>query len=340
METNKIYQGNSLEVLKTFPDESIQTCITSPPYYGLRDYGVEGQFGLETDVEDYVQSLVDLFREVKRVLKDDGTVWLNLGDTYWGGGWRNDMIREQSGDIQQGHKGTHDAKQITNATGKHPIYKPKDLMGVPWKVAFALQEDGWYLRQDIIWHKPNPMPESVTDRCTKNHEYIFLLSKSRTYYFDHESIKEPASYDGRKDTKVKRSPKYEGQMIVPGSTNESYHARPHERWKENEDGVKVRNKRSVWTVNKRPFAEAHFATFPEDLIEPCILAGSPEEGVVLDTFSGAGTTAVVATKHNRNYVGIELNPEYIEISEKRLEPVKEKQKQLNHNKEIVSKYFG
>lgn len=326
MEINKIYQGNSLEVLKTFPDESIQTCITSPPYYGLRDYGVDGQFGLETDVEDYVQSLVDLFREVKRVLKEDGTVWLNLGDTYWGGGWRNDMIREQSGDIQQGHKGTHDAKQITNATGKHHTYKPKDLMGVPWKVAFALQEDGWYLRQDIIWNKPNPMPESVKDRCTKNHEYIFLLSKSRTYYFDHESIKEPAKPDtsvrDRDNTKLNNTP---GRTKMKGLKPNHY---------------TTKNKRSVWTVNKRPFAEAHFATFPEDLIEPCVLAGAPEGGIVLDPFSGAGTTAVVATKHNRNYVGIELNPEYVEISEKRLEPVNQKQTQLNHNKEIVNKYFG
>lgn len=325
MELNKIYQGNSLEVLKDFPDESINTVVTSPPYFGLRDYGVDGQIGLEGDVEEYVQSLVTLFREVKRVLKDDGTVWLNLGDTYWGGGWRNDMIREGSGDIQQGHKGTHDATQIQNATGNHPIYKSKDLMGVPWKVAFGLQEDGWYLRQDIIWHKPNPMPESVTDRCTKNHEYIFLLSKSKSYYFDHESIKEPAKPDksirDRDNTKLNNTP---GRTKMKGLKSNHY---------------EMKNKRSVWTVTKRSFKEAHFATYPPELIEPCILAGCPEGGVVLDPFMGAGTTAVVSIENNRNYVGIELNHEYIEIAEKRLEPVQVKQNQLNHNTKIVNKFF-
>ena len=323
---NQILQGNSLEILQTLPDNSINTCITSPPYFGLRDYGVDGQIGLEGDVEEFVQSLVNLFKEVKRVLKDDGTVWLNLGDTYWGGGWRNDMIREGSGDIQQGHKGTHDAKQIKNATGNHPIYKPKDLMGVPWKVAFGLQRDGWYLRQDIIWHKPNPMPESVTDRCTKNHEYIFLLSKSKSYYFDHESIKEPAKPDksirDRDNTKLNNTP---GRTKMKGLKSNHY---------------EMKNKRSVWTVTKKSFKEAHFATYPPELIEPCILAGCPEGGVVLDPFSGAGTTALVSIENNRNYVGIELNPEYIEIAEKRLEPVQVKQNQLNHNKKIVSKFWN
>lgn len=338
METNKIYQGNSLEVLKTFPDESIQTCITSPPYYGLRDYGVDGQIGLEETPEEYVQSLVNLFREVKRVLKEDGTLWLNLGDTYAGGGGVNGIPEDwdsMSVSNREKYPNLNDPKRNAKKIG----YKKKDLMGIPWLVAFALQKDGWYLRQDIIWSKPNPMPESVTDRCTKSHEYIFLLSKSQQYYFDHESIKEPANYDGRKATKLKGSPKYEGKMIVPGSTNESFAGRPHERWKENEDGVKVRNKRSVWTVNKQPFPDAHFATFPEDLIQPCVIAGAPEGGVVLDPFSGAGTTAVVATKHNRNYVGIELNPEYIEISEKRLEPVHQKVKEIQYKEKIVNKFF-
>jgi len=325
MELNKIYQGNSLEVIKTLPDESINTVVTSPPYYGLRDYGVDGQIGLEGDVEEYVQSLVNLFREIKRVLKDDGTVWLNLGDTYWGGGWRGDSLHDGSGDIQKGHKGTHVGETVKNATGKHYLYKPKDLMGVPWLVAFALQKDGWYLRQDIIWHKPNPMPESVVDRCTKNHEYIFLLSKSKSYYFDHESIKEPAKPDksirDRDNTKLNNTP---GRTKMKGLKSNHY---------------EMKNKRSVWTVTKRSFKEAHFATYPPELIEPCILAGCPEGGVVLDPFMGAGTTAVVSIENNRNYVGIELNHEYIEIAEKRLEPVEVKQNQLNHNTKIVNKFF-
>ena len=325
---NQILQGNSLEVLQTLPDKSINTCITSPPYFGLRDYGVDGQIGLEGDVEEFVQSLVNLFKEIKRVLKDDGTVWLNLGDTYWGGGWRNDMIREGSGDIQQGHKGTHDATQIKNATGNHPIYKSKDLMGVPWKVAFALQEDGWYLRQDIIWHKPNPMPESVKDRCTKNHEYIFLLSKSKKYYFDYESIKEDAVYtDNRKG---------KGRLLYNGKRSEDTEKNGQNAF------VKIdgkRNKRSVWTITTKPYKGAHFATFPEDLIEPCVLAGSPEDGVVLDPFMGSGTTAIVSTKNKRNYIGIELNPEYIDIAKQRLQPVEKQQEKELITEEILNKFF-
>ena len=291
LELNKIYNKDCLEGLKQLDDNSINCCVTSPPYWGLRDYGVEGQLGLESTPEEYVAKMVEVFREVKRVLRDDGTLWLNLGDSYamkFGGG--------------KGRKsGTTKAAvdEIEKPPREIPSgLKPKDLVGIPWMVAFALRADGWYLRQDIIWHKPNPMPESVKDRCTKAHEYIFLLSKSRHYYYDHEAIKEPAAYDGRKDTLVKGSPKYEKDVR----------------------GEYVRNKRSVWTIPTKPFKEAHFAVFPPALIEPCILAGCPEGGVVLDPFMGSGTTGMVAAMYQRNFIGFELNPEYCKMAEKRIEP--------------------
>ena len=233
--------------------------------WGLRDYGVEGQFGLESTPEEYVAKMVEVFREVKRVLRDDGTLWLNLGDSYCGTGNKGEYKDPKYLDGRNGQK-----VAINN---KIKGLKAKDLVGIPWMVAFALRADGWYLRQDIIWHKPSPMPESVTDRCTKAHEYIFLLSKSRHYYYDHEAIKEPAAYDGRKDTLLKGSPKYE-KGVVPGQVEHSMAAKEHERWKKNERGEYVRNKRSVWTVATKPFKEAHFAVFPPDLIKPCILAGT------------------------------------------------------------------
>ena len=309
MQLNKIYNGNALDVLKTFPNESVDMVITSPPYWGLRDYGVEGQLGLESTPEEYVSKMVEVFREVKRVLRKDGTLWLNLGDSYCGTGNKGEYKDPKYLDGRNGQK--------VALNNKIKDLKSKDLIGIPWMVAFALRADGWYLRQDIIWHKPNPMPESVKDRCTKAHEYIFLLSKSRKYYYDHESIKEPAAYDGRKDTLLKGSPKYE-KGVVPGQVAHSMSAKGHERWKKNERGEYVRNKRSVWAIPTKPFKEAHFATFPEKLIEPCILAGSPEGGIVLDPFMGSGTTAVVAKSLGRKYVGIELNPDYIKIAEKRL----------------------
>jgi DNA modification methylase len=297
LETNKIYQGDVLKVLKTFPDESIHCCVTSPPYWGLRDYGVEGQLGLESTPEEYVAKMVEVFREVKRVLRKDGTLWLNLGDSYNGsGGAGGDYSK---GGLKEGQPKYPGRKVAT--------LKPKDLVGIPWMVAFALRADGWYLRQDIIWHKPNPMPESVKDRCTKAHEYIFLLSKNRKYYYDNEAIREP--YQSKKEKPRNKAAEGYNNSYVGG------------RWSE---GVRdyysagKRNKRSVWTVTTKPFKEAHFATFPPDLIEPCILAGCPAGGVVLDPFMGSGTTAVVALKHNRNYIGIELNPEYIKIAEKRI----------------------
>ena len=313
MQTDKIIQGDCIDVLKGLPNSIVNTCITSPPYFGLRDYGVDGQIGLEETPEAYVQRLVEVFREVKRVLRDDGTLWLNLGDSYAGSGGSGNQFNQLEKD------GFNKYKQKGMPIG----LKPKDLIGIPWRVAFALQSDGWYLRQDIIWHKPNPMPESVTDRCTKSHEYIFLLSKSQKYYYDYEAIKEKASYDGRNQTKLmlNESKFKEGST---GLTKQGFQreGNPHERWIF-KDGEAVRNKRSVWTVATKPFSEAHFATFPEELINPCVLAGSPEGGLVYDPFMGAGTTAYVAKKLGRYFLGSELNPAYIEIANRRVNSIEQ-----------------
>ena len=321
----KIKIGDCLEVLKTLPKNHFDTVVTSPPYYGLRDYNTgtwvggdpncphkrltkiskdtatghanmhehgdvvgdaiyrqkcpicgaerkDSQIGLELTPQDYVRRLVEVFRGVRDTLKEDGTVWLNLGDTYHN--YRADGLNVK----QTLHKDKHDQPEVSpNRANKIQGLKEKDLMGIPWRVAFALQEDGWYLRQDIIWHKPNPMPESVKDRCTKAHEYIFLLSKNSHYYFDHEAIQEEASQESE-----------------------------------------TKNKRSVWTVNTKPYKEAHFAVFPTDLIEPCIKAGCPKDGHVLDPFGGSGTTGLVADRLNRNATIIELNKDYVEIAEDRL----------------------
>ena len=273
--TVSILVGDCVEQMKLLPDASAQTCVTSPPYFGLRDYGVDGQIGLEPTPDEFVASLVTVFREVRRVLRDDGTLWLNLGDSY-------------------ARTGGTDRKVPSGL-------KDKDLIGVPWRVAFALQADGWYLRQDIIWHKPNPMPESVRDRCTKAHEYIFLLSKSPRYYFDSEAIKEPASAPPKKC-----GPKNDASRNDSGRTGIV-----------RGDG-ETRNRRSVWTVSTKPFGGAHFATFPPALIEPCILAGSRLGDTVLDPFGGAGTTGLVAQQHGRNAVLTEINPEYAEIARRRI----------------------
>ena len=270
LELNKIYNMDCLEGLKQLPDNSINCCVTSPPYWGLRDYGVDGQLGLEPTPEEYVANLVEVFREVKRVLRDDGTLWLNLGDSY--ASVHTGGQKSPKSTVGSNMPGVQEIRQPKARPQEYGL-KDKDLVGIPWRVAFALQADGWYLRQDIIWHKPNPMPESVKDRCTKAHEYIFLLSKSRHYYYDHEAIKEPAAYDGRKDTFLKGSPKYK-KGVVPGQVEHSMAAKGHERWKKNERGEYVRNKRSVWTIPTKPFKEAHFAVFPPDLIKPCILAGT------------------------------------------------------------------
>jgi DNA modification methylase len=297
---NEIKNIDCLQGLKELPDCSVNCCVTSPPYYGLRDYGHDGQIGLEETPELYVQKMTEVFREVRRVLKDDGTLWLNLGDSYNGVGQKNE---QQAGSPKQKTNKGALCQSAKNIQG----IKPKDLIGIPWMVAFALRADGWYLRQDIIWHKPNPMPESVTDRCTKSHEYIFLLSKSARYYYDADAIKE----------KMVGAPHNPGNKAKPDAghlRNDFGTDRMDKVW--GKDGMA--NKRSVWTVTTKPFSEAHFATFPEDLIVPCIKAGCPEGGIVLDPFMGAGTTAVVARKLNRNYTGFELNPDYIKIAGKRL----------------------
>ena len=291
----KILQGNCLDKLKELPDQSINTCITSPPYWGLRDYGEDKQLGMEDTPEEFVNNLVEVFREVKRVLQDDGTVWLNLGDSYCGTNHKKEFIDPKYKDGRAGQK--------FSLSYKIPGLKSKDLVGIPWRVAFALQQDGWYLRQDIIWHKPNPMPESVRDRCTKAHEYIFLLSKSPKYYFDNEAIKEDAKFPDDLNT-----PKSIKAVDGVYSKNlKKIGANPK------------RNKRSVWTVTTKPFKGAHFATFPMDLIEPCVLAGCPKNGTVLDPFGGSGTTGIVASNHNRKAVLIELNAEYIEIAKQRIQ---------------------
>lgn len=327
LKLNHIYKGDCLETLKTLPDKCIDMCITSPPYWQLRDYGCEGQIGLEITPDGFISRLADVFDEVKRVLKDDGTLWVNIGDSYNGNKLGNDNPKWQKAN-------THSFKKE-----KWGGCKNKDLIGIPWMLAFELRKRGWYLRQDIIWHKANAMPESVTDRCVKSHEYIFLLSKSPKYYFDYEAIQEEATgYDGRKDTMMKGSQKY-NTAVVPNQPVHSMATNGHERWKfknlqdkgqtthsmheRRAEGLPdnvypVRNKRSVWSVNTKPNRELHFATFPEMLIQPCILAGSKEGGVVLDPFMGSGTTAIVCKKLSRKYVGCELNPEYIKIAEKRL----------------------
>lgn len=352
---SRIIQGDCMDVLKTIESESVNCCVTSPPYYGLRDYGtgtwiggdpncphrrmskksdktitghaqdelignvgdaiyktvcplcgavrVDKQIGLEETPDEYVQKLTQVFHEVKRILKDDGTLWLNIGDSY--------ASNTSAGDKTQGNPMFYSPSREKTKTPKKTVpsnCKPKDLIGIPWMLAFALRADGWYLRQDIIWHKPNPMPESVKDRCTKSHEYIFLLSKKPKYYFDSDAIAEKTvTFDygvrDRDHTKLNNTP---GRSKMNGLKTNQY---------EN------RNKRDVWDVSLKPCKEAHFATYPEELVRPCILAGCPIGGTVLDPFFGSGTTGRVAESLNREYIGIELNPEYIEIENRRLQNV-------------------
>jgi DNA modification methylase len=282
----------------------------------------DNQIGLEETPEEYIENLVSVFREVKRVLCDDGTLWVNIGDTYAGSGNGAAHYPESANKYKQGtNKGVLAMPNLPQ--GKVPSgCKPKDLIGIPWMLAFALRADGWYLRQDIIWSKTNPMPESVTDRCTKSHEYIFLLSKSARYYFNSKIIQEIAAYDGRKDTSTKGSSKYSEKKISPKADSQIFAARGHERWKQDEEGNFLRNKRDVWTVNNKPFSGAHFAVFPVELIEPCVLAGCRKNGIVLDPFLGSGTTAVVAVRNLRKYIGCELNPEYVKIAEARIDSEK------------------
>lgn len=310
MET--ILNGDALEVLRTIEPDSVNTCITSPPYYGLRNYGVLGQIGLEKTVEEYVEKIVEVFREVRRVLKDDGTVWLNIGDSYATG-----TTAERKQSINPGvGANREEAQNSVPRVGTPMGCKTKDLIGVPWLVAFALRADGWYLRQDIIWQKPNAMPESVKDRCTKSHEYIFLLSKSSKYYFDATAIKEPCSTVTIEDFKKRKNMNNKGGR--PGTFGAE--ARP-DLYRGRADYIPkdfMRNKRDVWTINTGGFRGAHFAVFPEKLVEPCILAGCPEGGTVLDPFAGSGTTGVVARRLRRNFLGIEINPEYHEMAKNRI----------------------
>jgi DNA modification methylase len=306
---NKIEFGDCRETMRKWVSQGIkaQTCVTSPPYFGLRDYGHEGQIGHEETPEEFIKQLVEVFRCVWDVLEDDGTLWVNMGDSYCN---TNGFARASPEYQREGRNNmpANDRKlDKLHATG----LKTKDLIGIPWMLAFALRADGWYLRQDIIWSKTNPMPESVQDRCTKAHEYIFLLSKSQKYYYDNESIKEKSIHAG--EQRSFNSPK-KAMRNVDGKVstgNEHPDALPVEV-------SEMKNKRSVWTVNPKPYAGAHFAVFPEELIKPCILAGAPVGGIVLDPFMGSGTTAQVAQDLGRKYIGCELNPDYSKLQKKRL----------------------
>lgn len=292
---NKIEFGDCRETMRKWAAQGIkaQTCVTSPPYFGLRDYGHEGQIGLEETPEQYISAMVEVFSCVWDVLEDDGTLWLNIGDSYAGNNSRAS---------NNGRAGFGNAREkVVNRTGEG--LKTKDLIGIPWMLAFALRANGWYLRQDIIWHKPNPMPESVQDRCTKGHEYIFLMSKSQKYYYDHEAIKEPVKEDW--GTRDRANGKYH---------NEGTGLQPHSGL---EKSYEMANKRSVWSVPVKPYTGAHFAVFPSELIEPCILAGAPVGGIVLDPFMGSGTTAQVAQDLGRQYIGCELNPAYEKLQKNR-----------------------
>jgi DNA modification methylase len=382
-----ILQGDCIEVLKTLEAGSVQCVVTSPPYYGLRDYGtarweggdlgcdhaekrggngsastkqvtsagtqdyqykdvcrkcgairVDNQIGLEETPEAYVEKMVQVFQEVRRVLADDGTLWLNLGDSYAGSG-------KGTGDTKTNNKqngasrgvrigSVHGESGHTSGVTPPPGYKAKDLLGIPWMIAFALRADGWYLRSDIIWHKPNPMPESVTDRPTKAHEYIFLLTKSAKYFYDAEAIQEPSVDQDRiklpgsepKSQNPNRTDNDMAERVREKYKNLQYNGQKprtmHEKRLNGEEYTSlVRNKRSVWTVATKPYPEAHFATFPPDLIEPCILAGSRPGDTVLDPFNGSGTTGAVSIKHHRNYTGIDLNPDYIKLTNRRLAKV-------------------
>jgi DNA modification methylase len=366
-----IYNGNAREVLAELPADSVQCCVTSPPYWGLRDYGAAGQIGLEAEYPAYVRALADVFRELRRVLRPDGTLWLNLGDSYAtgagkvgecpGGGEQGEKWKGYRGDRPASGKhgaweGKHPGRLKQNGLNTNsgaamgpeiqpnrmpqPGLKAKDLCGIPWRVAFALQEDGWYLRSDIIWHKPNPMPESTKDRPTKTHEYLFLMSRSRKYYYNAAAIAEKATGGAHDRGEAIPGPKslYSPNGFVRDRNQYSDRPKSRDNFARDTKEADVpgascrqhrsertptfatgrRNKRSVWTIPTQAFPEAHFATFPEDLVTPCILAGSPPGGLIIDPFSGAGTVGVVARRNGNPYIGIELNPEYCEMQKRRL----------------------
>jgi DNA modification methylase len=303
---NQVHFGDCRESLRAMVAAGVrvQTCVTSPPYFGLRDYGHEGQIGLEETPEQFIAELVEVFRCVRDVLTDDGTLWVNIGDSY-------NNIRSQMGPGQA----VHGREKLNGKPAEKSKrrgwagYKEKDLIGIPWMLAFALRADGWYLRQDIIWHKPNPMPESVTDRCTKAHEYVFLLSKGPRYFYDADAVKEPVAEGTIARLAQPNLAQQTGSTRVPGKTNGNMKA---------VGGSETRNRRSVWTVATRPYKGAHFATYPPALIEPCILAGSRSGDIVLDPFMGSGTTAAVAIEYGRQFIGCELNPEYKPLQDERI----------------------
>ena len=304
---NNIFNQDCFEGIKNLPDNSIDCCITSPPYYGLRDYGHDAQIGLEKTPEEFVAKLLTLFTEVKRVLKPEGTLWLNMGDSFASGKSRystkpNTLESKENGAAKYGKTMKGERPDFYY----HPFIKDKDLIGVPWMLAFALRNSGWYLRMDIIWNKPNPMPESVQDRPTKSHEYIFLMSKSAKYYYDADAIKTEMNCNEHDKRSRKGRKRFPTELIngIRGNTPDKIY-----EWA---------NKRSVWTVNTKPYAKAHFATFPELLIEDCVKAGCPKDGIILDPFMGAGTTALVALKLGRKFTGFEVNEEYLSIANERL----------------------
>ena len=305
---NQIYNMDCLEGLKQLDSDSVHCCVTSPPYWALRDYGIPGQIGQEDSPTEYVERLCAIFAEVFRVLRPDGTFWLNISDTYCGTGNKADYFDPKN---PKGRTGQKKAKNYQIAG-----LKPKDLCGIPWSIAFALRDMGWYLRQEIIWHKTNCMPESVTDRCVKAHESVFLFAKNQRYYFDHKSIQEPATQSSIERAKRAIS---ENNKYATGAPGQNVQTINQPRLRMSADSLTVRNKRSVWSVSTKPLKHAHFAAFPRTLIEPCILAGCPVGGVVLDPFVGSGTTPMTAKALGRQYLGFEINPEYISICEKRIQ---------------------
>ena len=306
----KLLVGECRERLADVPAGSVQTCVTSPPYWGLRDYGVDGQIGLEETPDVFLAELVDVFRSVWRVLRDDGTLWVNMGDTYSGAGQSSNGGYSDKSTLQgftsentKGRRQSQGGDRVRLSSG----LKPKDLCGIPWRLAFALQADGWYLRSDIIWSKPNPMPESVTDRPTKAHEYVFLMTKRPRYFYDADAVREQAQYSNP-------NPGTLGAVGVTKRNDAPIVATCHAV----KDSTKGRNRRTVWTIPTQPYSEAHFATFPEALVVPCVLAGSREGDTVLDPFAGSGTTGKVAVELGREFIGCELNPAYADLAAKRI----------------------
>ena len=315
---NEIICGDALTVLRTISCESVQCCVTSPPYFGLRDYGCDGQLGLEETPEEYTERLTEVFREVRRVLKPDGVCWINIGDSYAGSGkgaWDSEKLKVLKNKQRYKFSTDNPAAKIPKKWDK---IKPKDLIGIPWRLAFSLQADGWWLRSAVVWEKPNAMPSSVKDRPTSSYEFVFLFAKSNKYYYDYKTIMEPVA-DGT-IARMKRgvSPTHKYVNGAAGQTTQNISKPRENRSGENIELPSMRNKRDVWRVCTNSYRAAHFATFPVELIKPCILAGCPIGGTVLDPFIGSGTTAVAALSENRNYIGIELNPEFCALARERI----------------------